>query len=682
MKKGNARNKKSSSNQRKTTVESREKPLSFKNVVLVSLVLIAVNLIIYAPTWQHTFLHYDDPFYVSENAEVSQGLTGHGITWAFTSSHSANWHPLTWLSHMLDVQLFGMRAGPHHIINVLLHIANSLLLFWLLFRTTGALFRSAVVALLFAVHPLHVESVAWIAERKDVLSALFWMLTFHAYISYTRQPLLRRRLILMGVFSLGLMAKPMLVSLPFLLLLFDIWPLHRVGLGPGQIQSWLQLIREKIPLIIIAAVSSVITLIAQSRGGAIQNFNLIPFSSRMVNALAAYASYIGQMLWPNNLAVYYPYTPISVSFAALSIIALIAISITAIRLAKRHPYLLVGWIWYLCALLPVIGLIQVGGQSRADRYTYLPLVGLFIMVAWGIPKIPEGRRYLNIALGSAAIILICALAIVARKQVHYWKNDIELWGHAVQVTPADYFLRSNLGMALVAGRDLEAALDQYGEAMRLKPDYSYGKWKLSDAYAETHNTFGVSLFNKGLWREAMAHYEEALRIKPGMAEAHGNLGTIFAIQGKTAEAVTEFEKALKINPQNPEMQYNMGLILAKQGLTDEAAVHYRKALEIKPRYAEPQKELGDAFLIKGKLNEAIEQYSKALEIKPDFAQAHSNMGFALMYQKRYQDAIAHFSEALRIDPNNPESQRNLGAARAAAEDFNKLKTLGASRSRR
>ncbi len=664
MKKGNARNKKSSSSQHETGVGSHEKPLSFKSALLVSLVLIVVNLIIYAPTRQHEFLHYDDPFYVTENVEVARGLTGQGILWAFTTNHAANWHPLTWLSHMLDVQLFGMQAGPHHIINVLLHIANALLLFWLLFRTTRACFQSAAVALLFAVHPLHVESVAWIAERKDVLSALFWMLTFHAYISYIRQPLLRRRLILMGVFSLGLMAKPMLVSLPFILLLFDIWPLRRVSLGTGQKPTWLQLIREKIPLFILAAVSSGITVIAQSRGGAVQTFNAIPLSSRIVNALASYAAYIGQMFWPKNLAAYYSYAPISESLTVLSIVILIALSGLAIRFAKHHPYLLAGWIWYLCALLPVIGLIQVGGQSRADRYTYLPLIGLFIMMAWGIPALLEGRRYLNIAFGSAAILLIGAWTLAAREQVHFWKNDIELWRHAVQVAPGDCFLRSNLGMALVRQGDLEAALDQYGEAMRLKPDYSYGKWKLSDAYAEAHNTFGVSLFNKGLRREAMAHYEKALRIKPDLAAAHSNMGTILEMEGKSAEALSEFEKALKLNPQDPEMHYNMGLMLAKQGSTDKAAVHYKKALEIKPLYAEPHKELGDAYFLKGRLVEAIEQYSKALEIKPDFAQAHNNLGLALMDQKRYQDAIFHFSEVLRMEPASVEAERNRAAAQA------------------
>jgi tetratricopeptide (TPR) repeat protein len=670
MRNKNSGNKKISSNQQRTIV-SAEKPLSYKSSFLIVLALIAINIVIYAPTLQHGFSNYDDPFYVRDNTEVSHGLTGQGVIWAFTATHAANWHPLTWLSHMLDVQLFGMNAGRHHIANILLHIINSILLFWVLRRTTGAWFQSALVAFLFAVHPLHVESVAWISERKDVLCAFFGMLTFHAYINYTRRPLFRNLLIVIGAFSLGLMAKPMLVSLPILLLLFDIWPLHRVSLEAGQKGIWLQLIREKIPLFAIAAVSCIITVIAQSRGGAVQSFDAIPLSSRTINALASYVVYIGQMLWPGNLAAYYPFEPISAWLAVFSILILIAASIAAFRFARLYPYLLAGWIWYLCALLPVIGLVQVGGQARADRYTYMPHIGLFIMAVWGIAKIIECSRDLKIAFGSAAVLLVCALTIVAREQVHFWKNDVALWERAVQVTPENCFLRANLGMALVSNDNLEAALEQYSEALRLNPDYSFGTWKLSDAYAEAHNAQGVALFKKGLWREAILHYEEALRVKPELAEAYSNMGTVLGIQGKAAEAVTEFEKALKLNPKNPEIHYNMGLMLAKQDAIDEAISHYQKALEIKPLYAEPHKELGDAFFIKGKIAEALKQYSKALEIKPDFAKAHCNMGLALMFQKQYQDAIAHFSEALRLEPDSVEAQRNMASAQADLQTLSK-----------
>jgi protein O-mannosyl-transferase len=633
-------------------VSSSEKPFSLKSTVLVLLALVALNLIIYAPSLHFGFLHYDDSIYVSENVEVAQGFTWHGLLWAFNLGYAANWHPLTWLSHMLDVQLYGMVAERHHLTSILLHIANSLLLFWLLCRTTRAWRRSAVVALLFAVHPLHVESVAWIAERKDVLSTLFWMLTFHAYVSYTRRPLHRYRLAVLLIFSLGLMAKPMLVTLPLVLLLFDIWPLGRVSLNAGQGRIWLKLLLEKIPLLALSAISSILTVIAQWRGGAVQNFEMLPFSQRAANAVVAYVMYIVQMLWPRNLIAYYFYEPPSVPLVVVSVLILASISALTIYFAKRFPYFLSGWIWYLCALLPVIGLIQVGEQSRADRYTYVPLIGLFIIAAWGIPKLLKDRRLLNIAVGIAAGVLICVFAALARNQVAYWENDLILWDHAVQSAPRNCFARTNLGTAFATRGDLEAAIDQYAEALRIKPNS-----------AETHNGLGMVLSKKGLWRESEIHYAEAIRIKPRFAEAHGNMGILLeAVLGKSEEAISEFEAALKIDPQKAEIRYDLGLSLAGQGKMDEAIAQYKKALEIKPSYAEAHTELGNALFLKGELSNAIGHYNKALEINPELANTHSNLGLALMTQKRFPEAIFHFNEALRINPNSIQAQRNLELA--------------------
>jgi protein O-mannosyl-transferase len=644
--------------QRKSEMPSRleaslssKSPFLFRNVVFVLLALVVFNFIIYAPSLHHGFLHYDDPIYVSENVEVAQGVTWHGLLWACNLGYAANWHPLTWLSHMLDVQLYGMAAERHHLTSILLHIANSLLLFWLLCRTTRAWRRSAVVALLFAVHPLHVESVAWIAERKDVLSALFWMLTFHAYVSYVRRPLHRRRLAILVIFALGLMAKPMLVTLPFVLLLFDIWPLGRLSLNAGQRQVWLQLVLEKIPLFALSVISSIVTVIAQWRGGAVQKLEMLSFGMRAANAAVSYVLYIVQMLWPRNLIAYYFYEPPSVPLVVVSVAILASVSALAIHYAKRHPYLLVGWAWYLCALLPVIGLIQVGQQSRADRYTYLPLIGLFIAAAWGIPKLLKDRHGPNIAVGIATGVLICGFTALARNQVGYWENDFALWEHAVQSEPRNCFARTNLGTALAAHGDLDAAIDQYTEALRIKPNS-----------AETHNGLGLALFKKGLWREAMLHFAEALRINPRSVEAHGNMGTVLGTLGKNEEAISEFLAALKINPQNAEMHYDLGLSLAGQGKTDEAVAQYTKALELKPLYAEAHTELGNALLVKGEVNNAIEYYSKALEINPGLSNAHINLGLALMHQKRFTEAISHFSEALRINPNSIEAQRYREAA--------------------
>jgi tetratricopeptide (TPR) repeat protein len=626
---------------------------SLKNVLWVLLALTLLNLIIYAPSWNYGFLHYDDPLYVSENIEVSRGLTGQGVLWAFTTGHSANWHPLTWLSHMLDVQIYGMHAEYHRLTNVLLHLANSLLLFWVLCRATGSWGRSAIVAALFAVHPLHVESVAWVSERKDVLSTFLWVLTFYAYINYARHPILRRRAAVIVIFALGLMAKPMLVTLPFTLLLFDIWPLHRVSLESGQWRVWLQLIREKIPLFALSAASGIVAVIAQWEGGTVKSFDLLPLSFRAANAATSYAVYIGKMLWPINLVAYYPYKPVPGWLAAASLLGILIISSVVIRYARRFPYLLVGWLWYLCTLLPVIGLIQVGAQSKADRYTYLPLVGLFIVVSWGIPAVFQGRRHLTITLRVAAGILICVLTIAARNQVEYWKNDIGLWEHALRVSPDNYFARTSLGIALAAGGDSARAIEQYNESLRTRPDF-----------AETHNALGAALFKQGLWREAMPHYTEALRLRPEFAEAHSNMGTVLGMQGRTEEAISEFLKSLKISPHNAEVIYNLGLSLAKQGKYEEAIAQYNEALKIKPMYAEAYNELGNALLLQGKIGEAINQYIKSLGIKPDFAKAHNNLGVALTRQERDEEAIMHFNEALRIDPNSAEARENLEIALA------------------
>ncbi len=615
------------------------------------LVLVLLNLIIYAPSLHFGFLHYDDPIYVSENVEVFQGLTWHGLLWAFNLGYAANWHPLTWLSHMLDVQLYGMVAERHHLTNVLLHVANSLLLFWLLYRTTRAWHRSAVVALLFAVHPLHVESVAWIAERKDVLSALFWMLTLHAYVRYVRQPIHRRRLAVLVIFALGLMAKPMLVTLPFVLLLFDLWPLGRLSLNDSRWRVLQQLFFEKIPLFVLSAISSIFTVIAQWRGGTVQNFEMLPFSQRAANAVVSYVLYIAQTLWPKNLIAYYYYEPPSMSLVVISVLVLASVSVLAIQFAKRYPCLLVGWIWYLCTLLPVIGLIQVGSQSRADRYTYVPLIGLFIIAAWGVPQFLENRRRLSIGVGIAAAVLICALTALARNQVGYWENDLLLWQHAVQTAPGNCFAQTNLGTSLVARGDLDAAIDQYAAALRIKPNS-----------AETHNGLGTVLYKKGLWHEAALQYGEALRIKPRFAEAHGNMGIVLGTLGKNEEATAEFLDALKIDPQKAEIHYDLGFSLAGQGKANEAIAQYKKALEIKPLYPEAHTELGNALLLKGELRDAIEHYGKALEMNPELANAHNNLGLALMSQKRFKEAIFHFSEALRINPDNVQTQRNLEMA--------------------
>ena len=384
--------------------------------------LIAVNIAVYAPVVHHEFVTWDDPQYLLGNPHVSGGLTGSGIRWAWTTGYASNWHPLTWWSHMLDVQMYGMSAGPHHVTSLLLHIVNTLLLFGLLHAMTGRLGPSAFVAALFAAHPLHVESVAWVSERKDVLSTLFWMLTVWAYLRYLRRPRLGRYFLMAAVFVLGLMAKPMLVTLPFVLLLLDVWPLGRVTLAwsTPQRSRVVELVREKLPLIALAAASSIITFVVQRQGGAVAASEALPLGDRVANALVSYMRYIGRMLWPARLAAVYPFSrPLPEWWVVGSLLGFFAMSIVAIRAGRRYPYVAVGWLWYVGTLVPVIGIIQVGSQAMADRYTYVPLVGLFIVVAWGAVDLcarwPHRRQVLPVAAGLA--IVVCS--VLARVQVEY-----------------------------------------------------------------------------------------------------------------------------------------------------------------------------------------------------------------------------------------------------------------------
>jgi tetratricopeptide (TPR) repeat protein len=628
-------------------------PVSFKTVMWFAAVLMAIIVFIYAPVLHYGFLSYDDPAYVSNNSQVMRGFTVQGVWWAFTTGHASNWHPVTWLSHMLDVQMYGMNAGRHHLTNLLFHIANALLLFLLLYRTTGAWRRSAMVAILFAAHPLHVESVAWIAERKDVLSTLFWMLTMHAYVAYVRKPRLGRYLTVFAVFALGLMSKPMLVTLPLVLLLFDIWPLKRVRFQTGEGKIWLRMLREKIPLFVLVAASSIITVIAQWRGGTVQDFEVLSLYQRIANALISYVAYLGQMLWPRNLAAYYPYVRLSIWYAAASALILIIVSVAVIRLFRSRSFLFVGWFWYLFTLVPVIGLIQVGGQARADRYTYIPLIGVFIIGAWGIPIVFERWRYGGAALKVAACVLVCALTACARHQVHYWESDLALWKHAVEATGDNYFARTNLGLVLIDSGDFAEGIAQYTEALRINPDS-----------AETHNALGSALFKQGKVDAAMKEYAMALRIRPGFAEAHSNRGVALAKRGDIEEAFSEFQKALEISPEDSKIQYNFGFTLANQGKLEEAMSYYRKALTIRPDYADAHFQMGNALAGKGMLNEAVAEYTRALQIRPEYEDAHNNLGVILMRLDRYDEAAAHFKEALRINPKSARAQENLNRALA------------------
>jgi Flp pilus assembly protein TadD len=592
----------------------------------VCALLAALDLAVFAPVWHHQFTTYDDPLYIGQNPEVVAGLTWHGVVWAFTTGREANWHPLTWLSHMLDVELFGLTPGPHHVMSLLLHIASTLLLFGVLQRMTGQVGRSAVVAALFGVHPLHVESVAWAAERKDVLSTLFWMLTLWAYVGYVRGPSARRYLAVLGLFGAGLMAKPMLVTLPFVLLLLDFWPLGRMAPSPGEregptplidVRAALGAAREKLPLLALTLASSVVTFLVQRQGGAVARSDILPLWQRVSNAMVSYVAYIGKMLWPTQLAAFYPYphAPWPWWMTAGSVAMVAAITAGVLLVIRRHPYLSVGWLWYVGTLVPVIGLVQVGSARMADRYTYVPLIGLFIALAWAVPELLARWPPRRVALPIAASVVIAVCAVLASLQVRHWQDTVALWTRSVEVTPDDVFLRGYLGNALAQAGRFQEALVHHSEALRLRP-----------GVAETHNNLGFTLANLGRIDEAMAQYAEALRVLPEYAEAHNNLGMALAAQGKIDEALREFLEATRIKPNDAEMHINAAMMLGRKGQAAEAIHHYTEALRVNPADAEVHYNLGVLLAGQGKLDEAARHLETAVQLNPRFQKARRALG--------------------------------------------------------
>jgi len=584
---------------------------------------LALVMITFVAFWQvrsHEFVHYDDDRYVFENRHVQGGLTRENVVWAFTTGHATNWHPVTWLSHQLDCQLFGLNAGAHHTTNLLLHAANTVLLFLVLRRMTGATYKSAFVAALFAVHPLHVESVAWVAERKDVLSTLFWLLTMWAYVRYVHTPGVWRYMSVIALFALGLMAKPMLVTLPFVLLLLDYWPLGRVGdIVSGaekKVRAYSRLVYEKIPLFALAAGSCVVTLIVQRHGGALKALETYPLDVRVANAGLAYAAYIGKMLLPRRLAVLYPHPGAVVPLwrIAGAVVLLGCVSAMVFRLRRRAPYLLTGWLWYVGTLVPVIGIVQVGSQAMADRYTYVPLVGLFIMLAWGVPELVPRRPYRKVALGVPATASIMAMAVCTWFQVGLWRDSITLFEHTLRVTSNNPVIHNSFGNALADQGRLDEAVGHYTEAIRFRRNY-----------AEAHYNLGIALVEQGRYDEAALEYTEAVRIEPDNVDAHNNLGSALARQGKLDAAIAEFYAAIRLDPAYAKAHYNVGLVLIGQGKLDAAIVELAEAIRLEPKYADAYAGLGAALEKQGNLDDAVARYSKALALDPNNVSARKNL---------------------------------------------------------
>jgi tetratricopeptide (TPR) repeat protein len=676
------------------SLESESRPAGLNDrwtIPGVCIFLAAIIWVVFGQTLGHEFVNYDDDLYVYENPAVTRGLTLQGIIWAFTHVHCSNWHPLTWVSHMLDCQFYGLSPGGHHLTNILFHTATAILLFLILRQMTGALWRSAFVAAVFAIHPLRVESVAWVAERKDVLSGLFFMLTIGAYARYAqrrsrvepsslrsaasgsrepraqsvsaldpRLPALDYCLVLL-FFALGLMCKPMLVTLPLVLLLLDYWPLVRVagggwrvtrfGVQVPQLSTLNHLLYEKLPLLGLAVASCAVTIFAQTKS--ILPFENMSLSLRMGNASISCVAYLGQMFWPLGLAVLYPFTAggVGVSEVVLSLVLLAGISTGVFILRRRRPYFLTGWLWYLIMLAPVIGIVQVGAQARADRYTYLPQIGLYLLLTWAAADLCAGWRHRRVVLGGGSTIILMALIFCARAQTVYWRNSESLWTHTLACTSDNFIGHNNLGTALLKTGNADEAMVHYQMALEIKPDF-----------AEAHNNLGNFLFQKGSVDEAMVHYQMALEIKPDYAEAHYNLGYALLKMGNVDEAIAHFQKALQIKPDYAEAHNNLGYALIQKGSVDEAIPHFQKALQIKPDYADAHNNLGNILLEKGSVDEAIIHFQKALQIKPDDADAHNNLGTALLQKGKVDEAITHYQKALQINPDFVEAHKNLSNA--------------------
>jgi tetratricopeptide (TPR) repeat protein len=517
-------------------------------ILLICLGLVLATAAAFEPVRHNDFVSYDDAMYVTENPRVNKGLSLESIRWAFTTTHASNWHPLTWLSHMLDCELFGLNPLWHHLVNLLFHTANTLLLFWVLARLTGAVWESAFVAAAFALHPLHVESIAWVAERKDVLSALFWMLTIVAYIRYTQRPSVWRSSLVFLVFGLGLMAKPMLVTLPFVLLLLDYWPLRRF-----QKSTVRRLVCEKIPLFILTMVSSIVTYVAQETTGATEMVENLALTTRINNALVCYLGYITKMIYPSGLAVLYPHPGAGLPAwqPIVSIVALVVITAGIIYLAGRsRRYLTVGWLWYLGTLVPVIGLVQVGRQCMADRYTYLPSVGLFIIAAWGAAELSAKWRYRKVVLSTSALLVLGALLVCTRMQVRHWRNNFTLCERALAVTENNPVMHYSLGNAFRSAEKLDEAVTQYRQALRIEPNH-----------ARTHGNMANALLLQAKFKEATEHYRRAVQLDPNYVNARYNLGLVLSKQGNFTEAITHYRHVLALEPDNAAALNSIAWIL-------------------------------------------------------------------------------------------------------------------------
>ncbi len=662
---------------------------------LVYLGLAVITLLLYSRVVFSEFVNYDDPEYVSANPIVQRGISWDGLGWAFTTGHTGNWHPVTWLSHMLDCQFFGLWSGGHHLVNVLFHLANTLLLLRLLKQMTGSLWRSALVAALFAWHPLHVESVAWVAERKDVLSTFFFLLSVGAYVRYARNVGIRkpksaadptpedRNRVAWGKyalalvwFALSLMSKPMFVTLPCVLLLLDFWPLERMrrasyATAGANGRDWLGLVAEKTPFFALAVASSLVTLVVQHRGGSVSPLDALPLGARFANAMAGYVAYLGKLFWPVDLAVIYPmrtHWPVWQVATAAGILA--GITAAIVLFGRRRRYAIVGWFWFLITLLPVIGLVQVGLQFIADRYTYVPAVGVFVIVIWGgaelLNRVRRGRQ---VGAALSALVLVACVAVTFR-QLGYWRDSVRLFERAVAVTPENPIAHNNLGHALAMQKRLDEARSHFEQALASRPEYAQARRNLATYYSD-----------KQQFDTAIEQCEVILKARPEDAETWGVLGTVYHKLGRKAETLAAYREAVRLRPESAKGRLALGIELAEQGELEPAIEQYQAAL-LQMKSADLYYHLGNALLRLDKLDAAITRFRAALDLNPEFAEAHNNLANALALRGETARAIGHLREAVALKPDYAEALHNLalllvksGQSGEAADYFEKALKL-------
>jgi tetratricopeptide (TPR) repeat protein len=607
--------------------------------------LAGLTLVVYAQARHFQFVNWDDPTYVTANATVLGGLSWHSVWWALTSGDSPYWHPLTWLSHLMDVTLFGLDAGAHHMVSVALHVANTLMLFWVLRRILGDAGRSLAVAAIFAVHPVHVESVAWIAERKDVLSTFFMLAALWAYVRYVEHPSWPRYVAVAASFALALMAKPMMVTFPVLLLLLDYWPFRRSASAAHARATWRWLIVEKAPLLLMAAADGVVTIGLQARVGAMASLGALPAATRASQALVSYIAYAGQAIWPVHLAAFYPQRPVAPTLVALAVVTIAGVSGAAIACRERYPYVFVGWFWYLCSLGPVIGFLQAGEQARADRFMYVPLIGLALIVVCGGADVLKAMKARPLAPVLATTLVVAVSAADARAQTATWSDSVTLWRHASLETSGNYKAYEKLAEAKRDLGQLDDARLDYEHALALSPPDS-------PRYAALiHNDLGLVLERQQRASAAVQEFATAVALDPSLVAGQINLGDVLAANGRPSEAVAHFTAALRLEPDATGAYVGLGNILLEQGRPREAIGPFSTAITHRSDLADAHNGLGAALMETGSTEPAIAELVEAIRLRPRFPSAETNLAAALIKAGRADEARRHLEQALSEDPN-------------------------------